>query len=539
MCILAAAGEMRIRNKEIDMNKKVAAAATGLLAAAGAIVCIIYFRQMLNEKTADPAAIENRETETAKNTSPADHEQDIKLEAVSPANGDPADDMPLSRREMFEHKLDERSALREPDLKTAEFPPDRAAAPGLITLSISKPGEIDLSTPEQAAEDTEVELPPLFETRDPAAGLFDEVGPAIEPLPGPGTAEIAGDGQKPEDTGTARVPDSGDTTGRQGVLSPAEYWLSLKDKNGDENATVTVFDGGESAAGEQDEETENLLAIPRRFKPMNTIEGYGGGHITPTAYLSELSHKEAPLALPSVSFQFYKLGSKDIETLTISDTFFGRVELSYALSRLGLGSLDNDIRDGTPFDIVRNDIYLHTFNIRGLILPEDSFDWAPAITAGVHFKYNDTIQTLDRRMGRSIRNIGLERSNGTDFTLTLSKTLADPFFSRPLSLSGGLRFSQAAQLGYLGFADAYRLSFEGNVFYNPVDNLWLGYEIRQKRNPYDNGGRLLGEEDWWHALSVRYNINTHFSISAMYGHFGTFANSHADCTWGFQLRYKF
>ena len=67
--------------------------------------------------------------------------------------------------------------------------------------------------------------------------------------------------------------------------------------------------------------------------------------------------------------------------------------------------------------------------------------------------------------------------------MTASKTFAEAF-GRPLIASAGLRLSQAADLGFLGFSDTYQASFEGNVAYLLTDKLLVAYEIRQKTSPY-------------------------------------------------------
>jgi len=58
-------------------------------------------------------------------------------------------------------------------------------------------------------------------------------------------------------------------------------------------------------------------------------------------------------------------------------------------------------------------------------------------------------------------------------------------FDRPLILTAGLRESQAAELGFLGFANAYHTSFEGSIAYLPFEKILVAYELRQKTSPYD------------------------------------------------------
>jgi len=470
------------------MNDRIAVAIIGVVAAGIVISCIVFFRPMLNSDSSEPAAIEHLSPDSG---------NAVAKEKKNSSNAE-SDDYASVTKSALDKDIEEYNALPEPDSGGNRLQP-------LHSTGIEETGFHDIvpqrTTPPPISTTTkepEVEMPPVFKTASPGEMLLTGIAPAVEPIP-------------------TRSSSSAKTKG----------------------STKPVDAGKKIALAATSREENNVFSLARQFRPSSTIEGYGGGHITPTAYLSELSHIQAPASMPSLSFQFYKFGSRDVESLSISDTFFGRIELSYNLSRLGLGSLDKDIRDQTGRDIARNDVYLHTFNLRGMLVPENYFKCSPAITAGIHFKYNDTIQTIDRRSGNLLNNMGLERSNGIDYTLTLSKTFKDPLFHRSTSVSGGLRFSQAAQLGYLGFGDAYRLTCEGNIFYNPVDNLWLGYEIRQKKSPYRGNSRLIGDEDWWHAFSIRYRLGTNLSISAMYGLFGHFANSNDDNAWGIQLKYKF
>ena len=106
-----------------------------------------------------------------------------------------------------------------------------------------------------------------------------------------------------------------------------------------------------------------------------------------------------------------------------------------------------------------------------------------------------------------------------DLTLTATKTLPKAFFGRPLIVSAGLRESQGANLGFLGFTDQYQASFEGNVCILPFDKLLLGYEFRQKTNPFTGevivgDTTLIGTENNWHAFDAAYIINKHTTLVA-------------------------
>jgi hypothetical protein len=116
---------------------------------------------------------------------------------------------------------------------------------------------------------------------------------------------------------------------------------------------------------------------------------------------------------------------------------------------------------------------------------------------------------------------------------------------RPLFVTAGLRESKAAQIGFLGFGDTYRPSFEGNIVFLPTDRIVLGYEFRQKMSPYDTiasdepGEFLIGAEDSWHAIDAAYILNMHTTLCVGWGRLGNLANSDANGSWWLQLKYEF
>jgi hypothetical protein len=235
------------------------------------------------------------------------------------------------------------------------------------------------------------------------------------------------------------------------------------------------------------------------------------------------------------------MGSKNLQAFTFTETIFGRIELGYGLDRLGLGTLPRDIKDATGVDIKRDDVWLHNFNIRGLLVEENSFGLPlPAITAGVHFKVNDGIEEVNNRLGGALSSIGYEKTNGVDYTLTACKTLLyDWTLKRPLILTAGVRNSSAAQLGFLGFGEQRNWTFEGSAAYMPTDWLLVAYEFRGKEDPYDRIHGLVGGEDNWHAIDVSWLINKHATLVAGWGAFGNLANTRENGAWWLQLKYEF
>ena len=111
--------------------------------------------------------------------------------------------------------------------------------------------------------------------------------------------------------------------------------------------------------------------------------------------------------------------------------------------------------------------------------------------------------------------------------------------NRPLILTGSLRNSNGAQLGFLGFADKRTTTFEGSVAYLPTDWLLLAYEFRQKANPYDRIPGLVGDEDNWHAIDASWVINKNMTLVAGWGAFGNMVNTQENGAWWLQFKYEF
>ena len=282
--------------------------------------------------------------------------------------------------------------------------------------------------------------------------------------------------------------------------------------------------------------------------PFITIEGQGGGSITPMAYLVNPAPDCEFFGKPSVAFDVIGLQGKSLNTFMITENLGGRVELGFSADDFGLGSFPGQLQTATGVDVGRSELWLYNFSIRGLLVKENAGDnnWVPAITVGAIVKHNEGIRDIYQKLlagtngAVDLTDIGYGRENGVDFTLTATKTLPTAFFGKPLILTGGLRESQAANLGFLGFADNYTASFEGSVAVLPFDKWLFAYEFRQKSSPYSTDlAPLVGDEDNWHAFDAAYILNKHTTLVAGAGIFGTLANTEVNSAWFAQLKYEF
>ena len=277
--------------------------------------------------------------------------------------------------------------------------------------------------------------------------------------------------------------------------------------------------------------------------PIHSIEGVGGLVITPIAYLVNTGPKGTTFGLPAVEASYINIGEKNLETASITETLFGCVELGYGVSRLGVGTLVDDVKEVTTITIA-DSVVLHNFNVRVFALPEDSFGLPlPAITLGATYKYNDGISRVNEQLGGLLNTIGYKRNEGVDYTLTATKKFSK-VFTRPLFVTAGMRLSEAEQIGYMGFGDKYRATFEGSAAYGILDWLWFACEFRGNANAYQQianpyGGALIGRADNWWAVGVTAILSYHTTVTLGWGHLGSVVNTTENKCVGLLAKYEF
>jgi Protein of unknown function (DUF3034) len=298
---------------------------------------------------------------------------------------------------------------------------------------------------------------------------------------------------------------------------------------------------GETTDGDAPAESSDAAAEWTKGPPLPflSIEGVSGAVITPMAYFCNPGKPGATVSGPNVAYTFLNLGSRELHTIGVTMVFFNRIELGYGVNFLNVGSLQDDIVSAVGVKI-RDHVTLHHINARVLLVEENSFDMPlPAITAGVHFKYNDGISRINDQLGGALGGIGYDQSHGIDYTLTATKMFPELAFGRPVILTAGLRNSNASQIGLLGFGENRTWTVEGSVVTLPLDNVALAYEFRQKGNPYDKLGDLIDREQNWHAFSASWVVSDRLTLTAVYGLLGNVANARADDTMAIQIKFEF
>jgi hypothetical protein len=274
--------------------------------------------------------------------------------------------------------------------------------------------------------------------------------------------------------------------------------------------------------------------------PLHGIEGYGGIAATYSAYLTNPASSGEFLGKPAIGSGAVLMGSgKFLGFGTITETLGDRVELGYAFQTLSLDDLPNDIEAATGIKISDDFVNLHNFNARVALVKEGEFgqSWMPAITGGIHYKYNDTISTMNSELGGTLTSIGIEDNSGFDYTLYGSKMLT--FLPRPVLINVGLRSTEAAHIGLLGFTGERDLVVEGNIVVFVTDRLALGGEYRQKPNSYTQIPGLIGQEDDWWSVVFGYVASNNVTVSGGYFNLGQVLNSKENTALALKVKYEF
>ena len=280
--------------------------------------------------------------------------------------------------------------------------------------------------------------------------------------------------------------------------------------------------------------------------PLHQIEGNGGIFSTLSAYIVNPPRNGEPVGRPAVGFAYVDLGhGQDLEALTLTEAPLSRLELGYGYENFNLGNLPLDVFQTTKgaLNISDTSVELHNFNARLQILKEGEFDqkWIPALTFGMHYKYNDTYNDLDSKsqLNGTLKAIGVSQNDGVDFTLYASKLFTQ--LPRPVLVELGGRATEGVWNGLLGFTDKYNFVFEGNVVMFVTDSIALAAEYRQQPTDYNYNAApsLIGKAgDWW-TIDAAYVVNKHLTLAVGYGHFGTVLNNEANGVWGITTKWEF
>ncbi|MCE0497414.1 MAG: DUF3034 family protein [Methylacidiphilales bacterium] len=340
---------------------------------------------------------------------------------------------------------------------------------------------------------------------------------------------------------------------RVAILFAASLFAASWNVNADEattnattstNVTTSTNASSNKSASDPKEVKSDVPAATPDDKgpplPLHQIEGNGGIFSTLSAYIVNPPRDGEPVGRPSVGAAFISLGhDKDLEALTITESPLKRLELGYGWNYLNLGNLPLALRNAGLVKYQQNEVQLHNFNARLQVLEEGEFDqkWLPALTFGVHYKYNDGISEVNRETFGALSSHGITKDNGTDFTLYASKTFTQ--LPRPVILEVGGRATEAVWDGLGGFTDQYNFVFEGNLVVLVTNNFALAAEFKQQPRDYQAIGNLVQVESNWWTLDAAYVVNKHLTFAAGYAHFGNVLNDQSNGVFGITTKWEF
>jgi hypothetical protein len=228
------------------------------------------------------------------------------------------------------------------------------------------------------------------------------------------------------------------------------------------------------------------------------IEGAAGGGLTPWALIGGYGSRDqigANVFYTRVDVDDYAL---DAHGAMVG--FYDRVELSYARQVFDTQAIGAALGLGRGFTF-EQDIYGAKVRLIGdAVLDQDS--WLPQFAIGLQHKRN--------RQGAIVRAVGAQNDSGTDFYLSATKI----YLGQSLLLNGTLRYTEANQIGILGFGGdqgSGSFEFEGSAAYLLTRKLALGAEFRSK--PDQLG---IADEDLWWDIFLAWAPNRHVSVTLAY-----------------------
>jgi hypothetical protein len=273
--------------------------------------------------------------------------------------------------------------------------------------------------------------------------------------------------------------------------------------------------------------------------PLHEMGGSGGLFSTLSAYLVNPPRDGEPVGRPAVGFGYMDIGyGRDLVILTVTETPLKRLELGFGYDYLNLGDLPTQIKS-TGGPTIDDNLALYNANVRFQLVREGEFEqkWLPAITAGMHYKYNDSANQINNQLHGELADIGLSSDQGLDFTLCGTKLLT--FLPRPVVIGLGGRATKSVEVGLLGFTDEYSFVLEANVAVLLTEIVILAAEYKQQPTNFTPIPGLIGLPDDWYTVALAYVVNPHMTVATGYGHFGTVGNHTANTVLGISTKWEF
>lgn len=247
------------------------------------------------------------------------------------------------------------------------------------------------------------------------------------------------------------------------------------------------------------------------------VEGSAGGGITPWAVIAGYGTNEQ-----SDATGFYTNVTTPNFTLNdigLNAGFDDRVEISAAQQRFGLGPTgDLALKVGPNYELRQNIFGVKVRLLGDLVYDQDT--WLPVLSVGAHY-YNNTSELGG---GSTVKALGAQDDNGSDFYVAATKLWIGGFFGRDLLGNLTLRATKANQNGLLGFGgdldNSYKVEPEVSLAVLLSSNVAVGGEYR--RMPQELS--IATQKDWADAF-VAYFPNKALSLTFGYATLGTIAGA--------------
>lgn len=231
---------------------------------------------------------------------------------------------------------------------------------------------------------------------------------------------------------------------------------------------------------------------------VSQIEGAGGGGLTPWALIGGYGSRDQIGA--NAWYTRVDVDDYALDAYGVIAGFYDRVELSYARQRFDTQDIGAALGLGRGYTFEQEIIGAKVRLAGDAVLEQDS--WLPQIALGVQHKRN--------RQGSVVRAIGAEDASGTDVYLSATKI----FLAQSLLVNGTLRYTDANQIGILGFGGdqgSGSLEFEGSAAYLLTRKLAFGAEFRSKPDQLS-----IADEDLWWDVFVAWAPTRNVSFTLAY-----------------------
>ena len=239
---------------------------------------------------------------------------------------------------------------------------------------------------------------------------------------------------------------------------------------------------------------------------VSTVEGAGGGGITPWALISGYGTRDSYGA--NINASYLRTQDFQLDTVGVAVGIMDRVELS--LAKQNFESIKGPLQG---LRIEQNIVGVKVKVIGDAVYDQDS--WLPQIAVGAEHKQNTGLSGL---INAPVTALGAKDTNGTDYYVAATKLFLDQSILANITL----RDTKANQMGILGFGGdrngSAKVEVEGSLAYQ-FDKSWVaGVEYRGK--PHNLSA---DNEKAYYDAFVAWFPTKHISVTLAYVDLGSIA----------------